>query len=84
MGTNPIAFGAPGLHGDEFMLDMSTTTVAEGKVCCHGNKIVVPHSLNISRGGGGIFKVAIEQSKNKVYFLNLKKKKTDLKAFLKV
>jgi len=35
LGTNPIAFGAPGENGDDFMLDMATTAVAVGKVCCH-------------------------------------------------
>ncbi|UJR30363.1 hypothetical protein I4U23_017898 [Adineta vaga] len=32
LGTNPIAFGAPGINGDSFMLDMATSTVALGKV----------------------------------------------------
>ena len=32
LGTNPIAFGAPGIEGDDFMLDMATTAVAVGKV----------------------------------------------------
>ncbi|CAF1349869.1 unnamed protein product [Adineta steineri] len=32
LGTNPIAFGAPALNGDSFMLDMATSTVALGKV----------------------------------------------------
>ena len=32
LGTNPIAFGAPGIEGDDFMLDMATTAVAIGKV----------------------------------------------------
>ena len=32
LGTNPIAFGAPGIEGDDFMLDMATTAVAAGKV----------------------------------------------------
>ena len=32
LGTNPIAFGAPGVEGDDFMLDMATTAVAVGKV----------------------------------------------------
>lgn len=33
LGTNPISFGAPGVEGDDFVLDMATTTVAVGKVC---------------------------------------------------
>ena len=32
LGTNPIAFGAPGVEGDDFVLDMATTAVAVGKV----------------------------------------------------
>ena len=32
LGTNPISFGAPGVEGDDFVLDMATTTVAVGKV----------------------------------------------------
>jgi len=40
LGTNPIAFGAPGRNGDDFMLDMATTAVAVGKVCYHSNRAV--------------------------------------------
>jgi LDH2 family malate/lactate/ureidoglycolate dehydrogenase len=32
LGTDPIAFGAPALDGDSFLLDMATTTVAGGKI----------------------------------------------------
>lgn len=32
LGTNPISFGAPGVEGDDFVLDMATTVVAVGKV----------------------------------------------------
>jgi LDH2 family malate/lactate/ureidoglycolate dehydrogenase len=32
LGTDPIAFGAPGKPGEPFLLDMATTTVAAGKV----------------------------------------------------
>jgi hypothetical protein len=32
LGTNPIAFAAPGKDGDHFVLDMATTAVAVGKV----------------------------------------------------
>ena len=32
LGTNPISFGAPGVGGDDFVLDMATSTVAVGKV----------------------------------------------------
>ena len=32
LGTNPIAFGAPGKEDDYYMLDMATSAVALGKV----------------------------------------------------
>lgn len=32
LGTNPIAFSAPGIDGDSFLLDMATTSVALGKI----------------------------------------------------
>lgn len=32
LGTNPIAFAAPAMNGDAFLLDMATTTVALGKI----------------------------------------------------
>lgn len=32
LGTNPISLGAPASEGDEFLLDMATTTVALGKI----------------------------------------------------
>ena len=32
LGTDPIAFGAPGKPGEPFLLDMATTTVAAGKI----------------------------------------------------
>jgi len=32
LGTNPITLAAPGLNGDQFVLDMATTAVALGKV----------------------------------------------------
>jgi LDH2 family malate/lactate/ureidoglycolate dehydrogenase len=32
LGTDPIAFGAPGKPGEPFLLDMATTTVAGGKI----------------------------------------------------
>jgi L-2-hydroxycarboxylate dehydrogenase (NAD+) len=32
LGTNPIAFGAPGAHGLDFLLDMATSVVPRGKL----------------------------------------------------
>uniref|UniRef100_A0A915JEX5 Uncharacterized protein n=1 Tax=Romanomermis culicivorax TaxID=13658 RepID=A0A915JEX5_ROMCU len=32
LGTNPITLAAPANHGDNFCLDMATTTVALGKI----------------------------------------------------
>ncbi len=32
LGTNPIAFGAPGLEGDSFVMDFATSAAAEGKI----------------------------------------------------
>jgi LDH2 family malate/lactate/ureidoglycolate dehydrogenase len=32
LGTEPIAFSAPGQDGDSFLLDMATTTAASGKI----------------------------------------------------
>jgi LDH2 family malate/lactate/ureidoglycolate dehydrogenase len=32
LGTNPIAFAAPGLNGPPFLLDMATSTIAIGKL----------------------------------------------------
>jgi LDH2 family malate/lactate/ureidoglycolate dehydrogenase len=32
LGTDPLAFGAPGRDGEPFLLDMATTTVAAGRI----------------------------------------------------
>ena len=32
LGTNPMAFGAPGLDGDAFVMDFATSAAAEGKI----------------------------------------------------
>lgn len=34
LGTNPFSVAAPSKDGDNFVLEMSTTAVAVGKVCC--------------------------------------------------
>lgn len=34
LGTNPICLAAPAKDGDDFVLDMATTSVALGKVNC--------------------------------------------------
>ena len=34
LGTNPLSVAAPGKNGDSFVLDMATSCVALGKVCC--------------------------------------------------
>ena len=39
LGTDPIAFAAPGLPGEPFLLDMATTTVAAGKIRNKANEI---------------------------------------------
>jgi len=67
LGTNPIAFVAPALHGDSFALDMATSTVAQGKleVCRvknvanpkgwavddQGRECTDPHTV-LKKGGG--------------------------------
>lgn len=37
LGTNPISLAAPGLNGDNFVLDMATSTAALGKVYIFDN-----------------------------------------------
>ena len=32
LGTNPMAFGAPGVDGDSFVMDFATSAAAEGKI----------------------------------------------------
>lgn len=36
LGTNPLTIAAKGMHGDSFVLDMATTSVAIGKVISSG------------------------------------------------
>jgi LDH2 family malate/lactate/ureidoglycolate dehydrogenase len=38
LGTDPIAFAAPGRPGEPFLLDMATTTVAAGKIRNRANE----------------------------------------------
>lgn len=45
LGTNPIAFAAPGAEGDSFVLDMATTTVAANKV-----KVYDYHGRSLPQG----------------------------------
>lgn len=55
LGTNPIAFGAPGIEGDDFMLDMATTAVAIGKVeVNHRKQEPIPVGWGINKDGKDI------------------------------
>ena len=46
LGTDPIAFAAPGRHDAPFLLDMATTTVAAGKIRNKANeKLPTPLGL---------------------------------------
>ncbi|KAH9499210.1 hypothetical protein Btru_004456 [Bulinus truncatus] len=52
LGTNPISVAAKGNNNEEFVLDMATTTVAQGKVeikRCLGQSI--PHGWGLDRNG---------------------------------
>ena len=52
MGTNPISFIAPGNSGDNFALDMATTTVALGKIEVANRKNVeMPTGWGTDRNG---------------------------------
>lgn len=52
LGTNPITLAAPGKHGDSFVLDMATSTVALGKVEINSRKEVpIPDSWGADATG---------------------------------
>ncbi|XP_065834516.1 uncharacterized oxidoreductase YjmC-like [Oscarella lobularis] len=52
LGTNPIAFAAPGVNGDHFVLDMATSTAAIGKVELHQRKeIPIPTGWGVDSKG---------------------------------
>ena len=52
LGTDPIAFGAPGKPGEPFLLDMATTTVAAGKIRNKANeKLPTPTGWLVTREG---------------------------------
>lgn len=52
LGTNPISLAAPGLNGDNFVLDMATSTAALGKIEIHERKqIPIPNSWGVDAHG---------------------------------
>ena len=52
LGTDPIAFGAPGKPGEPFLLDMATTTVAAGKIRNKANeKLPTPQGWLVTKDG---------------------------------
>ena len=52
LGTNPIAFAAPGKDGDHFVLGMATSTVALGKVeVCPRKGATIPNSWGVDSSG---------------------------------
>lgn len=52
LGTNPLSLAAPADPGDDFVLDMATTTVALGKVELHDRKqIPIPNSWGVDERG---------------------------------
>ncbi|KAK7100708.1 hypothetical protein V1264_023614 [Littorina saxatilis] len=52
LGTNPISLAAPAKPGDDFVLDMATTTVALGKIELHDRKqIPIPNSWGVDEQG---------------------------------
>lgn len=52
LGTEPLAFSAPGLEGEPFLLDMATTTAASGKIRNRFNEnLPVPIGWLITRDG---------------------------------
>ncbi len=52
LGTDPIAFAAPGKPGEPFLLDMATTTVAAGKIRNKANeKLPTPTGWLVAHDG---------------------------------
>jgi LDH2 family malate/lactate/ureidoglycolate dehydrogenase len=52
LGTDPIAFAAPGKPGEPFLLDMATTTVAAGKIRNKANeKLQTPPGWLVTKDG---------------------------------
>jgi LDH2 family malate/lactate/ureidoglycolate dehydrogenase len=52
LGTDPIAFAAPGRPGEPFLLDMATTTVAAGKIRNKANeKLPTPPGWLVTKDG---------------------------------
>ncbi|MFO1080067.1 MAG: Ldh family oxidoreductase [Reyranellaceae bacterium] len=52
LGTDPIAFGAPGRDGAPFLLDMATTTVAAGKIRNKANEnLAAPLGWLVTKDG---------------------------------
>ncbi len=52
LGTDPIAFAAPGKPGQPFLLDMATTTVAAGKIRNKANeKLQTPPGWLVTKDG---------------------------------
>lgn len=52
LGTDPIAFAAPGKPGEPFLLDMATTTVAAGKIRNKANEgLQTPTGWLVTRDG---------------------------------
>lgn len=52
LGTNPLSLAAPAKPGDDFVLDMATTTVALGKIELHDRKgIPIPNSWGVDSKG---------------------------------
>lgn len=49
LGTNPICLAAPAKDGDDFVLDMATTSVALGKVNCSNYDYFLKYKIMFSK-----------------------------------
>lgn len=49
LGTNPICLAAPAKDGDDFVLDMATTSVALGKVNCSNHDYFLKYKIMFSK-----------------------------------